>query len=210
MAATALTLPIRLSVGTMGETEVGTLDVPMHFEPGQDDEGKPVLNGRIDSAEFRHALVVALRSVADQIQSEPPPGDVAALAEKVREVRDIQGRPGNWDYSPYMHGMFNGLELAVSILEGEREPDYRNDPEGGYRGDRATRPRLGQPAPDQQVTAIGTTDCRTPDGVTVGLVDGIIATARVLRERDLTSPAVREALRDLAEDEDVSSLLSGP
>lgn len=52
-------------------------------------------------------------------------------------------------------------------------------------------------------------DCRSPEGVTVGLIDGIIAAARVLRGRDLSHPAVREALADLAEDEDVASLLVG-
>ena len=50
-------------------------------------------------------------------------------------------------------------------------------------------------------------DCRSPEGVTVGLIDGIIAAARVLRGRDLEHPAVREALADLAEDEDVAALL---
>ena len=50
-------------------------------------------------------------------------------------------------------------------------------------------------------------DCRSPEGVTVGLIDGIIAAARVVRSRDLTHPAVVEALRDIAEDEDVRWLL---
>ncbi|WP_344890488.1 hypothetical protein [Actinomadura meridiana] len=51
-------------------------------------------------------------------------------------------------------------------------------------------------------------DCRSPEGVTVGLVDSIITAARVLRGRDLDHPAVREALADLAEDEDVARLMS--
>jgi hypothetical protein len=53
-------------------------------------------------------------------------------------------------------------------------------------------------------------DCRSPAGVTVGLIDGIIAAARVVRSRDLTHPAVIEALRDIADDEDVRSLLDAP
>lgn len=52
-----------------------------------------------------------------------------------------------------------------------------------------------------------TVDCRSPDGITIGLIDGIIATARILRERDLSTPAVFEALQDLADDEDVAWLL---
>ena len=48
-----------------------------------------------------------------------------ALA-KLIEVRDIQGREGNFDQDEYMRGLYNGLELAVSIFEGDREPLYRN------------------------------------------------------------------------------------
>lgn len=52
-----------------------------------------------------------------------------------------------------------------------------------------------------------TLDCRSPEGITVGLIDGIIAVARVLQDQDLSHPAVIEALKDLAEDEDVAWLL---
>ncbi len=62
----------------------------------------------------------------------------ADLAAKVRDVHRIQGSDGNWNYSTYMRGMFNGLELALSILEGERDPQYRDSPEGGYLCDRPT------------------------------------------------------------------------
>lgn len=51
------------------------------------------------------------------------------------------------------------------------------------------------------------TDCRSDDGVTVGLIDGIISSARVLAKRDLSPPAVAEALKDLRADEDVAQLL---
>lgn len=46
----------------------------------------------------------------------------------ISEAHDIQGQPGNWDVDGYMRGMFNGLELALSIVEG-REPTYREAPE---------------------------------------------------------------------------------
>lgn len=58
------------------------------------------------------------------------------------------------------------------------------------------------------MTAISETDCRTSDGVTVGLVDAVISIARVLRHRDLTPSAVVEALRDLASDEDTEWLIA--
>lgn len=43
----------------------------------------------------------------------------------VNEVRDVQGEPGNWDVSDYMTGLYNGLEMASSILE-DREPEFRD------------------------------------------------------------------------------------
>jgi hypothetical protein len=46
------------------------------------------------------------------------------------------------------------------------------------------------------------TDCRSPDGVTVGLIDAIISISRVLKGHDLSTPAAREALLDLMEDDD--------
>jgi hypothetical protein len=52
-----------------------------------------------------------------------------------------------------------------------------------------------------------TTDCRSDDGITVGLVDSLITTARVLARRNLTSDAVREALYDLADNEDMKAVI---
>lgn len=48
------------------------------------------------------------------------------------------------------------------------------------------------------------TDCRAEDGITVGLIDSIITSCRVLSSRDLTCEAAVEALRDLRSDSDVS------
>jgi hypothetical protein len=47
---------------------------------------------------------------------------------KVRDLRDIQGQDGNWNASGYMRGLYNGLEMALAILEGEREPQFRDGP----------------------------------------------------------------------------------
>jgi hypothetical protein len=49
--------------------------------------------------------------------------------------------------------------------------------------------------------------CKTSDGITVGLIDGMIAIARVLKQRDLTNPGVQEALTDLAQDDDIKDLI---
>ena len=52
------------------------------------------------------------------------------------------------------------------------------------------------------------TDCREEIGITVGIIDGLIAQIRVLRDRDLESPEVQEAFMDLADDEDFAWLCS--
>ena len=46
---------------------------------------------------------------------------------QLREVHAIQGRDGCWDIDDYMLGMFNGLELALSIVE-NRECRYKQRP----------------------------------------------------------------------------------
>lgn len=51
-------------------------------------------------------------------------------------------------------------------------------------------------------------DCRTEEGITTGLIDGIISIARVLARRDLAAGPVREALADLRADEDMASILA--
>lgn len=53
--------------------------------------------------------------------------DKAALLKSANDVLNVQGLNGNWNYDAYMHGMFNGMELIVSIME-SREPNYREAP----------------------------------------------------------------------------------
>lgn len=48
--------------------------------------------------------------------------------EDIKRVVTIQGDSGNWNYDPYMHGMYNGMELILSMLE-NREPQYRLAPD---------------------------------------------------------------------------------
>lgn len=45
----------------------------------------------------------------------------------LREMVGIQGDNGNWNYDPYMHGMYNGMEFALSLME-DREPEFREAP----------------------------------------------------------------------------------
>jgi hypothetical protein len=47
--------------------------------------------------------------------------------ENLRHMVDVQGTDGNWNYDPYMQGLYNGLEFALSIME-KREPNFRSAP----------------------------------------------------------------------------------
>jgi|GEM_PF-2761008 len=47
---------------------------------------------------------------------------------KLEELVKVQSQHGNWDNNPYMHGMANGMILAVSVLL-EQEPEYLEAPE---------------------------------------------------------------------------------
>lgn len=51
-------------------------------------------------------------------------------AEQLRNLKDmveVQGRDGNWNYSPYMRGLFNGMEFMLALVE-KREPKFRDEP----------------------------------------------------------------------------------
>ncbi len=50
------------------------------------------------------------------------------IEESLKEMVEVQGRDGNWNCDEYMHGMFNGMEFMLSIVE-SREPQYRSKPD---------------------------------------------------------------------------------
>lgn len=47
--------------------------------------------------------------------------------EAANRMLSIQGNDGTWDYDPYLHGMYNGMEFIISLVE-ERSPIYREAP----------------------------------------------------------------------------------
>lgn len=53
--------------------------------------------------------------------------DKEQMIATMKQVLDIQGYDGNWNYDEYMYGMYNGMEFMLSIAE-EREPNYRKKP----------------------------------------------------------------------------------
>jgi hypothetical protein len=57
--------------------------------------------------------------------------DATMRIGKLREITEVAKSPGNADYDPYLHGMANGLILAVSIMENptmDSPIDVRCDP----------------------------------------------------------------------------------
>jgi len=47
------------------------------------------------------------------------------LIEKLNGLLKVQGTDGNWNHDNYMCGMFNGMELMLSIIE-NREVNYKS------------------------------------------------------------------------------------
>jgi len=70
-------------------------------------------------AEIDHVME-ALRARLAQPEQEP--------VAKMREMLEVQGRAGNWNYDAYMQGMYNGMEFMVALAEG-RDPVFRDPPE---------------------------------------------------------------------------------
>lgn len=59
--------------------------------------------------------------------------------QDMKDVMAVQGNDGNWNYDPYMHGMFNGMELMHSIAE-KRDPEFREAPDEWLAKEAASRP----------------------------------------------------------------------
>ena len=58
---------------------------------------------------------------------KPHPYLSQILLDEMRKFRDIQGDNGSWNYDPYMHGMYNGMEFMLAMAE-NREPEFREAP----------------------------------------------------------------------------------
>lgn len=48
--------------------------------------------------------------------------------ESLKDLLKIQCSDGNWNYDPYMHGMANGMILALSLF-GDNRPNYLEAPD---------------------------------------------------------------------------------
>lgn len=50
------------------------------------------------------------------------------LLVDANNLLEVQGKKGTWDQDEYLRGMYNGMELIVSVFE-QREPIYKEAPE---------------------------------------------------------------------------------
>lgn len=65
------------------------------------------------------------------------PEELKIRVHKMLDVHAVQADPGNRRASEYMRGLYNGLELAVAMMEG-RAPQF-----DGEEVDTGDQPRLG-------------------------------------------------------------------
>lgn len=54
--------------------------------------------------------------------------ELTARVQAIKDLMRIQGSNGHWDYDPYNHGLYNGLAIALGILDGKQEKYLRNSP----------------------------------------------------------------------------------
>lgn len=48
--------------------------------------------------------------------------------DKLKDLLEIQGNNGNWNYCEYMRGMYNGMQLSLSVFTDE-DPEFRDAPD---------------------------------------------------------------------------------
>lgn len=59
-----------------------------------------------------------------EYSSDTAEAELDEITQKITNIRDIQGAKETIEAGEYMRGMYNGLELALSIVE-NREPEYK-------------------------------------------------------------------------------------
>ncbi len=100
------------------------------------------------------------------------------------------------DFSQFLSAVMDAAGLIRHGRQSKELSEYLGMKCMEYRGAALSAPSHGG--------GVAHTDCRSEDGITVGLIDSIITSCRVLSSRDLTCEAAVEALRDLRSDSDVS------
>jgi len=54
--------------------------------------------------------------------------DLKTVEDDLKEMITVNSTDGNWNYSPYMHGMTNGIIFALSVIT-DKEPVYLDAPD---------------------------------------------------------------------------------
>jgi hypothetical protein len=66
--------------------------------------------------------------LTDDSVLEPVDVISSKIIQNLKEVKDAQGSHGTWNCNSYMQGLYNGLELALAIIE-NRDPLYKGKPD---------------------------------------------------------------------------------
>lgn len=76
----------------------------------------------IDEALMIGWFANAIMTMNDKLKNEEKD-----LISSMNDVMKVQGSDGNWNSDPYMHGMFNGMEMIFSMAE-RRSPEFKDAP----------------------------------------------------------------------------------
>jgi len=181
-----------------------------------DQTGVPTLDKHGDWVKLSDHLAAMSASAAGAGSAQP-----AALGEQLCPACQGSGEglmmegagpdayevPCTCPYCKGSGGLLDAYNGLVELLAAEREKYLQLCGKEFWAKSAPNTQQAGAAASSREAAPL---DCRTPAGVTVGLIDGIIAMARVLRQRDLSAPDVVEALKDIRQDEDVAALARAP
>lgn len=127
---------------------------------------------------------------------------------KVSDLKDlvqVQGSRGNWDYSEYMHGLYNGMELALSIME-EREPIYKDAP-GEWLKDRSEKVKPEVSESIKHLYPLLEKALQMDEGWKEQLAAGVIATSLALGTPTAADASNKPRVTNQEADIDLNKLL---
>ena len=96
----------------------------------------------------------------------------------MREMLEVQGQHGNWNYDSYMHGLYNGMEYMVALAE-KREPKFRDAPDEWLAKYEVKRDNFNSTEP--------LTEATPPQRTWVGLTDEEVDECYYWKDRQWTT-----------------------
>ena len=82
-----------------------------------------VANGRVELLLELQSQVDKLKEKNKKLQKQLEEYEQSLKISK--EILDLQGQDGNYNYDNYMLGLYNGMEYIISLFE-KREPIYKD------------------------------------------------------------------------------------